>query len=161
MNVSLPTRFNFTREVVERWADERPDALALWCVGEHNSTEQKLSFSQIAEAARRAASFFNQLGLQRGDRALVVLPRIPQWWIAMLGLTRLGAVPIPGTPLLTAKDIRYRIEAADVSALITDAEGVAKAEDFQGTRLLVGAEQPGWTNFDAGVRDAAPDYHCE
>src|ERR1051325_8652712 len=120
MNDSLPARFNFTREVVERWAGERPDALALWWIGEHNSTEQKLNFRQLAQAARRAASFFNQLGIRRGDRVLVILPRIPQWWIAMLGLTRLGAVPIPGTPLLTAHDIRYRVSTAEVKAILTD-----------------------------------------
>jgi len=79
----------------------------------------------------------------------------------MLGLTKLGAVPIPGTPLLTAKDVRYRIEAADASVIITDAEGTDKAEHFDGVRLLVGAERPGWTNFDAGVRESSLDFDCE
>ena len=79
----------------------------------------------------------------------------------MLGLTKIGAVPIPGTPLLTSKDIRYRVEAASVSVIITDTEGADKVEDFHGTRLLVGSDQPGWTNFDAGVRGAARDYDCE
>src|SRR5947207_2718645 len=153
MLVEPPTRFNFASEVMERWAQERPEALALWCVNEDGGFEHKISFRQLAESFRRAAGLFHTLGVRRGQRVLVTLPRIPQWWIAMLGLTKLGAVPIPGTPLLTPKDIRYRVEAADVSAILTDAEGASKVEDFQGVRLLVGAEQPGWTNFDAGVRD--------
>jgi acetyl-CoA synthetase/medium-chain acyl-CoA synthetase len=161
MIVEPPTRFNFAGEVMERWARERPDALALWCVDDAGCVEHQFSFRQLAESFRRAAGFFHTLGIRRGHRVLVTLPRVPQWWIAMLGLTKLGAVPIPGTPLLTAKDIRYRVETADVSAIITDAQGAAKVEDFQGIRLIVGAEQPGWTNFDAGVRDAAPDYDCD
>ena len=161
MIVEPPTRFNFTGEVMERWARERPDALALWCVDDAGCVEHKLSFRQLAGSFRRAAGFFHTLGIRRGHRVLVTLPRVPQWWIAMLGLTKLGAVPIPGTPLLTAKDIRYRVEAADVSAIITDAQGAAKVEDFQGIRLIVDAEQPGWTNFDAGVRAAASDYDCD
>ncbi|TMP96337.1 MAG: acyl-CoA synthetase, partial [Verrucomicrobia bacterium] len=146
---------------MERWARERPDALALWCVDESGRVEQKLSFRELAESFRRAANFFHTLGVLRGQRVLVTLPRVREWWIAMLGLTKLGAVPIPGTPLLTAKDIRYRVETAEVTAIITDAEGAAKVEDFQGIRLLVGAERPGWTNFGAGMRDAAPDFDCE
>jgi acyl-coenzyme A synthetase/AMP-(fatty) acid ligase len=162
MRHSPPTRFNFTRDVVERWATERPDAAALWCVGEHRSAEQKLSFRQLAEAARRAASFLHQLGLQRGDRVLVILPRVTQWWIAMLGLTRLGAVPIPGTPLLTTGDIRYRLETAEAKALLVDADGASKAEGLTiAHRLLIGGERPGWTSFDAGLREADPAFDPE
>src|SRR5437763_1537374 len=101
MGETVPTHFNFAHDVVDRWARQRPDALGLWCVGEQDPSEQKLTFSQLTEQSRQAASFFQQLGIQRGDRILVILPRIPQWWIAMLGLIRLGAVPIPGTPMLT------------------------------------------------------------
>src|SRR5437867_2796252 len=139
-----PTYFNFTRDVIERWARERPEGLALWCVDESGRGEQKLSFAQLAEKSRRAAGFFHAVGVRRGDRVLVMLPRVPQWWIAMLGLIKLGAVPIPGTPLLTAKDIAYRIEAAEVTAILTDAEGATKVGAFNGRRLLVGAALAGW-----------------
>src|SRR5881397_2354258 len=76
-----PMHFNFARDVVERWARERPDAPALWCVGEHDSVEQKLSFRRMAADLRRAACLFHQFGLRRGDRVLIIAPRVPQWWI--------------------------------------------------------------------------------
>ena len=161
MLVAPPTYFNFARDVMERWARERPDALALWCVDESGGPDQRFSFAQIAEGFRRAAAFFHTVGLRRGDRVLVILPRVPQWWIALLGLIKLGAVPIPGTPLLTAKDIRYRLEAAEVKAILTDADGALKAQGLGGTRLLVGAERPGWMNLEAGLRDAWPQFDCE
>jgi acetyl-CoA synthetase/medium-chain acyl-CoA synthetase len=156
-----PAYFNFAHDVMERWARERPEAVALWCVGDSGCFEQKLSFRQLAENFRRAAAFFHALGIGRGDRVLLILPRVPQWWIAMLGLTKLGAVPIPGTPLLTAKDIRYRVEAAQVTAIVTDADGAGKAQDFQGVRVLVGEERAGWVNFDAGVSGAPAEFECE
>jgi len=158
--VKAPEYFNFARDVVERWARERPNASALWCVGEDGS-EEKFSFEQLAKDGRRAAHFFHTLGLQRGDRVLVILPRVPQWWIAMLGLVRLGVVPIPGTPMLTSTDLRYRIKTAEVSGVITDVDGAAKVENFDGVRLLVGPERPGWSSFDRGVRDASAEFDPE
>jgi acyl-coenzyme A synthetase/AMP-(fatty) acid ligase len=161
MLLKPPTCFNFTQDVMERWARERPEALALWCVDENGRNEQKFSFREVARKARQAAAFFHTVGVRRGDRVLVILPRVPQWWIALLGLTRLGAVPIPGTPLLTAKDIRYRLEAAEVRAILTDSEGATRVEDFDGARLLVGVERPGWTSFDAGLSESPCDFDCE
>src|SRR5437867_2427286 len=159
---TIPTHFNFARDVVERWAKDRPDALALWCVSEPENTEHKLTFREVAEKLRRAASFFSQLGLQRGDRVLITTPRVPQWWIAMLGLIRLGVLPIPGTPLLTGRDIKYRREASGAIALITDEEGAQKAEGLQlKHRICTDGEPPGWASFDTGLREADPDFDPE
>ena len=150
--------FNFTRDLVEGWAYRTPDALALWWVGEAGQGELRLTFAQLAEQSRRAASFLNAQGIRRGDRVLVILPRTPQWWIAMLGLIRLGAIPIPGTPLLTPRDIAYRIKAAGVSAVLTDASGAQKMGDFAGVRVAVGADCRDWIDFDAGLAAASSDF---
>src|SRR4051794_10298940 len=93
----VPAQFNFTRDVVEHWATHRPDGLALWCMHEDGNSESRLTFRELSEQARRAASFFHQIGLKRGDRVLIILRRVPEWWISMLGLIRLGVIPIPGT----------------------------------------------------------------
>ena len=162
MTGPVPRQFNFAREVVEHWAGNQPGAPALWCVRAENGTETKLTFSQLAEGLRRAASFFHQLGIRRGDRVLVIAPRVPQWWTAMLGLIRLGAVPIPGTPLLTGRDISYRVKAAEVSALVTDADGAVKAEGLEvAHRILLDGDLPGWASFEAGLRQADPRFDPE
>jgi acyl-coenzyme A synthetase/AMP-(fatty) acid ligase len=75
----LPECFNFVRDVMDRWASERPDAPALWVVDHPGGNEQQFSFRQLAGISRRAASFFARQGIRRGDRVLVVLPRVPQW----------------------------------------------------------------------------------
>src|ERR1041384_6743215 len=162
MAPEVPAHFNFTRDVFERWARERPDGLALWWVAGDGRSEQKFSFAELAAQSRRAAHFFAQLGLQRGDRALLITPRLPQWWISVLGLIRLGVVPIPGTPLLTAKDIRYRLEAADAAALIADAGGAMRAEGLPiRHRILVEGSRPGWKDFAAGLQGADATFDPE
>jgi acetyl-CoA synthetase/medium-chain acyl-CoA synthetase len=162
MPAETPRYFNFAFDVVERWARERPDALALWSVNDRNSAEQKITFSHLAEELRRAASFFHQVGIERGDRVLIITPRLPHWWVAMLGLIRLGAVPIPGTPMLTTKDIRYRIESAGAAALITDVEGAEKADGLEiGHKIIVDGERSGWTSFEQGVEQGDPRFDPE
>jgi acetyl-CoA synthetase/medium-chain acyl-CoA synthetase len=159
-----PPHFNFARDVVEVWARRTPDAPALWWVDETGGGETRLTFAQLDEQCRCAASFFRNSGVRRGDRVLVMLPRIPQWWVAMLGLTRLGAVAIPGTPLLTPRDVAYRISAAGVSAVVTDGAGAQKTGDFRGVRIAVGAaddRRHGWFDFDSGVAQAPPDLDSE
>ena len=150
--------FNFARDIVEPWGRRTPDALALWWIGEAGHGDVKLTFEQLSRQSRRAASFLTDQGIRRGDRVLVMLPRVPQWWVAMLGLTRLGAVPIPGTPLLTPRDIAYRIKAAGVSAVLTDAAGTQKIGDFAGVRIAVGPGGPDWTDFDTGVARASDNF---
>ncbi|MCE9589421.1 MAG: AMP-binding protein [Planctomycetes bacterium] len=162
MSQPLPEYFNFAGDVVETWAEKTPDAAALWCVDERTGMEQRFTFAQLAEQLRRAAAFFQSIGVRPGDRVLVMLQRRPAWWIGVLGLIRLGAVPIPGTPLLTPHDIAYRLRAADVSAVFTDGDGAAKIETFAGLRILVrdpGTALPaGWIDFDAGLRSADPAF---
>jgi len=156
-----PEFYNFTHDVMERWAEERPDATALWSINETGLEETKYTFREITEESLRTALFLKNCGIQRDDRVLLVLPRVPQWWIAMLAMVRLGAVPVPGTPLLTRRDLSYRIDAAKISAVITDAAGAAKLDDFAGIRIVAGGERAGWTDFDAGTRASAADYRPE
>jgi acyl-coenzyme A synthetase/AMP-(fatty) acid ligase len=160
MSGQTPALFNFATDVVERQARLRPRGIALWCVRE-NGEEQRFTFSELAGQFRRAASFLNQLGIRRGDRILVILPRTPQWWIAMLGLTKIGAVPIPGTMLLTATDIDYRARAAETVGIITCGEVAARLANFDGKKIVVGGSQPDWTDFDAGVAGAGVDFEPE
>jgi acyl-coenzyme A synthetase/AMP-(fatty) acid ligase len=156
-----PLHFNFATDVIDRWAAERPDAPALWCVNAATGAEQKLSFRQLAMLSCQAANCLRANGVERGDRVLLMLPRVPQWWIAMLGLIRLGAVPVPGTLLLTARDVAYRLGSARINAAITSPDGMAKVGGFEGIRFLAGGERPGWIDFDRGVRQAGTAFRGE
>jgi acetyl-CoA synthetase/medium-chain acyl-CoA synthetase len=152
--LQAPEHYNFATDTIDRWAQIRPDALALWWVAAGTRAERKYTFAEIATLSAQVANFLHTSGVRRGDRVLVMLPRLPQWWISLLGLIRLGAVPVPATLLLSPREVQYRIETARVNAVITTSDGIAKIGDFTGRRLIVGGAAVGWTDFDAGVRTA-------
>src|SRR6266498_5628179 len=139
---------------VDRWASRESGKLALLAVGPDGGNPRRYSFADLAASSNRAANFLAARGVRKGDRVFVMLPRIPDWYDVMLGCIKLGAIPTPGTTLLTARDIAYRLERAGATAVVTDAEGAAKVdvaaeplglEPLQ--RLLVG---------DPGAGDAVP-----
>jgi acyl-coenzyme A synthetase/AMP-(fatty) acid ligase len=149
-----PEYFNFATDVFDHWAGKRGTAPCLWWVDAVSGDEKKFSFRQLAKLSAKAASFLFACGVRPGDRVLVMLPRVPEWWIAMLGLIRLGAVPVPATLLLTSRDIEYRLRAASVRAVITNTEGSAKLNGFDGIRICVGESDEGWIDFNRGISRA-------
>jgi acyl-coenzyme A synthetase/AMP-(fatty) acid ligase len=156
--LTAPEFFNFATDVIDRWAETRPTSLALWWVDAATRAERRYTFRELSDLSTQAAHFLQTRGVKPGDRVLVMLPRLPQWWIAMLGLIRFGAVPVPATLLLTPREVHYRIETARISAVITTGEGVAKTGDFAGLGLIVEGAAVGWTDFDAGMRTAPPEF---
>src|SRR5437763_930939 len=87
------------------------------------SSESWQAAADLALAGRRAAHALSGLGVRKGDRVFIMLPRVPAWYAAMLGVIRLGAIAMPGTNQLTSRDIAYRITSADAVAAITDTAG--------------------------------------
>ncbi len=154
-----PAQFNFGFDVVDHWAETRPQATALFTVTPEG--ERTITFAELRERTNRVANALTDLGLQRGDRVLVMLPRVVEWWETMVGLLKSGLVAMPGTTLLTPKDIAYRIQAAEATAVITDAEGTAKVDAITDDlptlreRILVDeSARDGWHSY-ASIVDAA------
>ena len=163
-HLEVPEYFNFATDVVGKWAAD-PHKLAMFWVGQDGERRQ-LTFAHFAEYSSRAANAFAALGFQKGDRVLVMLPRVPEWWESVLGLMKLGAVPIPCTTLLTPKDIQFRAEIAEVSAIVTDEEGAAKFDSVRAecptirTAILVDGDtsRENWTNYSKVVSEASPEF---
>ncbi|MFO1477180.1 MAG: AMP-binding protein [Verrucomicrobiota bacterium] len=153
-----PEFFNFATDVIDRWAAERPEADALWCVDGGSGREERLTFRDVSIRSRRAAAAFRSVGVVAGDRVLVMLPRVSHWWVTMLGLMRMGAVPVPATLLLTPRDVEFRLETAGVRAVVTQGEGCHKAEGFDGIRLAIGEAPSGWEDFEARMGAAPVDF---
>jgi acetyl-CoA synthetase/medium-chain acyl-CoA synthetase len=158
---AVPEHFNFASDIFDGWARARPQGLALWCVDGLTGREQKITFRELSQLSARAANVFRAQGVRRGDRVLVMLPRIWQWWAAMLGLTRLGAVPIPATLQLMPRDVRYRLRAARITAVLTSADGLDKVTDFDGLRLATCPPPTGWVDFTAAVNQASAEFAGE
>jgi acyl-coenzyme A synthetase/AMP-(fatty) acid ligase len=147
-----PENFNFGFDVVDGWAATSPNHTALHWVGPRG--EQTITYDQLADRSGRFARAVRSLPIAPGDRVLVILPRVPEWWEALIGLLKAGVIAIPGTTLLTPKDLAYRIELAGVTAVITDVEGAEKIDAMGNAptglkqRILVGPEtRPGWQSY--------------
>ncbi|MBP5404499.1 MAG: AMP-binding protein [Clostridia bacterium] len=148
-------KFNFAFDVVDALAAREPDKLAMLHVAK-DKTERRLTFLDMKKNSARCANYFKSLGIKRGDRVLLVLKRHYQFWYAILGLHKLGAIAIPATCQLQAHDFEYRFNAAGVKAIVCTADGnvaeqVEIAEkncpDLE-VKMLVGGKREGWHDFD-------------
>ena len=117
----VPDHFNFAYDVMDRWAEEQPDKLALLWTNDEGECI-RFSFADLREQSNRAASYFQQLGIGRGDMVMLILKRRYEFWIAMLALHKIGAVAIPATHMLTTHDIVYRNNRASVKAIVCAGE---------------------------------------
>ena len=113
----IPENFNFAYDVMDVWAKEKPDGLALLWTNDQGA-EIRTTFAQLKEQTDQAASYLQTRGIGKGDPVMLILKRRYEWWVVMLALHKLGAVVIPATHMLTKKDIVYRNTRASVKAII-------------------------------------------
>lgn len=119
--VIVPENFNFAYDVVDYLAEKTPNERALvWC--DEHGNEATFSYKEIKDYSDKAASVLYQLGIKKGDKVMLILKRRFEFWFILVALHKLGAVAIPATHLLTAKDIIYRCNAADIKMVIAIAE---------------------------------------
>ena len=113
----IKENFNFAYDVMDAWAEEKPDKLALLWTNDEG-VEIKLTFKDLKERSDQAASYLQSLGIGHSDMVMLIQKRRLEWWITMLALCKLGAVAIPATHMLTKHDIVYRNTRASVKGII-------------------------------------------
>ena len=147
--------YNFAFDTVDAIARRDPDKLAMLHV-DNDMNPRRFTFKDIKDASSQSANYFKSLGIRKGDRVMLVLKRHYQFWFAILGLHKLGAVAIPATNQLLEHDFTYRFQAGGVSAILCTADGdtaahVDLAEKVSGVplkKIIVGGQRPGWHNYD-------------
>ena len=155
LNFADTDTYNFAFDTVDAIARREPEKLAMLHIA-NDMTERRFTFKDMKDASSQSANYFKSLGIKRGDRVMLVLKRHYQFWFAMLGLHKLGAIAIPATNQLVAHDFTYRFQAADVSAILCTADGdtarqVELAEkdcNIKLTKILVGGSREGWHNYN-------------
>ena len=148
-------KFNFAFDIVDAIAKKSPDKLAMIHLDKHKN-EHRFTYNDIKRASAQSANYFKALGIRKGDRVMLVLKRHYQFWYAILGLAKLGAIAIPATSLLQEHDYDYRFQAAGVSAILCTADGdcahqvdlAAEHSPTLKTKILVGGSREGWHDFD-------------
>ena len=148
-------KFNFAFDLVDEVAKRDANKLALLHIA-RDKTERRFNFKDMKKASALCANYFKSLGIKKGDKVMLILKRHYQFWFAMLGLNKLGAIAIPATNQLQEHDLEYRFNSAGVSAIICTADGdtahqvdlAAKNSPSLKHKLIVGASREGWRSFD-------------
>ena len=151
----VPARFNFGADVVDAFADDENRLALIWCNAAGD--EERYTFADVARLSNQFANVLTEHGVAKGDRVVVMLPRIPAWQIVMTACLKLGAVAVPCIEMLTERDITYRINHSGAKAIVTTATNTSKiADDAESltVRISIG-ESPGWTTYAPAMQQAA------
>lgn len=126
----IPEDFNFAYDVIDAWAQWK-DKTALISVSADCQSIERISYSKISEQSGQFANALHSLGLRQGDFACVVIGRIPEWYSVLFGCMKAGVISMPGTNLLTAKDIAYRVNHSGAKAIIVSEEHCSKVDEIR------------------------------
>lgn len=153
--INIPEGFNFAYDIVDKIAEKTPDKVAMvWC--NEKGEERIFSFAEMRDYSNKAANFFKSIGIKKGDTVMLILKRRYEFWFCLLALHRIGAIGVPATNLLTAKDIIYRNNQAKIKMIVCVAEpdviqhveySLDKSPSVE-SKVLVGDTKEGWYNFD-------------
>jgi acetyl-CoA synthetase len=158
--IRIPEQFNFAYDVADAIASEKPEKTAMvWC--DDKGAEASFTFAQIKEHSDRTANFLVSLGIKKGDPVMLVLKRRYEFWFFLLALHKIGAVAIPATHLLKAKDIIYRNNAADIKMIVcvneaevqSQVDASVKESRTLEHRVSVGGSRPDWVDYNVAVKN--------
>ena len=170
--LDIPENFNFAYDVMDAIAKKTPDARAMVWTNDEGD-ECTISFGNMKERSDRAASFFMECGIKRGDMVMLILQRRYEFWVSVIALHKIGAIAIPATHMLTVEDLVYRNNFAKIKMVVAvNAPGIIKnitdclPQSPTLKKLVIvneyGVDKPvedipeGWIDFATGCRNAAP-----
>ena len=162
--IDVPEFYNFGFDVIDAWAKKDRNKLAMIWVDQQGN-EKKYTFFDLMRLSNQAVNMCLKYGIKKGDRVMLMLPRTPEWWIFTIALIKLGAVYCPATTMLTPKDLKYRIQAADIRMIITMAEYADKVEEIReecptlAVRLMIDGVRDGWVSYPVELDYPAPCSH--
>jgi acetyl-CoA synthetase len=166
-SLAVPEYFNFGFDVVDAWAREEPGHLAYLWVNDRGE-QRRATFGEVQERSDSTAQFLYSKGIRPGDRIILLLPRVPDWWIFCIAIMKLGAVFCPCPTMLTSQDLLYRIHTAESKVVITDGENAHKIDEIQQgcpsleKKILIDGERPGWLSSHEingyGARERKPGW---
>ncbi len=152
--LDVPEYYNFAFDVVDKWAEDRTKLALVWA----NTTGKlikKYTFWDISKMSNKFANVLKSFGVKKGDRVLVMVPRIVEWYAVMLGLNKVGAVALPAPNILMPEDIGYRIRKADAVMAIASASNARKVDEACNKncetlkyKMVIDGDAEGWFSFE-------------
>jgi len=156
----VPSYYNFGFDVVDQWAEDRTK-LALISIDRSGKRDRYHTFYDLKVQSNQFANVLRKIGVKKGDKVLLILQSIPEWYVALIGMFKLGVIPMPGTVLLTSKDVEYRVNRAEACMVLTDMDHTERVEAIKNKCstlkyfMLVDGKKKGWMNFDDEIIKAS------
>uniref|UniRef100_T1JBL1 medium-chain acyl-CoA ligase n=1 Tax=Strigamia maritima TaxID=126957 RepID=T1JBL1_STRMM len=169
-----PEYFNFSSDIIDSWANidqkEKDKPCAYWFVYK-NGQEVKWTFEQLSKNSKKSANALLQLGSgAKWKKCMLLLPKMPEWWLINLALMRVGNIVIHSTSMITPKDIEYRLQATKAQCIITT-PALAEAVDTiaskcpsLNTKIVVNSSgkinRSGWLSYTDEYSNASEEHEC-
>ncbi len=158
--VNVPEDFNFGFDIVDAWAKDEPEKMALvWC--NDDDEEKKFTFSDISRLSNQTANYFKSIGIKKGTVVMMILRRRWEYWICATALHKIGAILIPGTLQLAKKDLIYRGTSAEIHTIICvndpyvleQVESAAPEIPSLKNKIIVAGAKDGWHCFSDEMKN--------
>ena len=161
LNLIAPAQYNITEELEKYAKDETRQAIR-WVDSQGN--RRVISYKQLIENMNQYANALTSLNIERGDRVLVIVPRLPEAYNVYLACLKAGVVPIACSEMLRAGDLQYRIEHASAKAVIAfDAftAEVNKIEEYDYVlKCIIGKDEEGWINLSTLATKQSTEFEA-
>ena len=161
-SLDIPEIFNFGFDILDVRAQEA-DKDALLAIDAVTGNKISVTYSELSDVSSQFGKALLSLGLKRGDAACVLIGRKPDWHKVLFGCMKVGVISMPGTNLLTAKDIAYRINEAGAKAVIVSPMHVAKVNQIIDQcptlkhLIVMGDASGNWLSFEKLCEDQDTD----
>lgn len=159
--IDVPEYFNFGFDVIDAWANKDRNKLAMIWVNQ-DGVEEKFTFWDLMRLSNQIVNIMIKYGVNKGDRVLIMLPRVPEWWTFTLALIKRGAVYCPAPTMLTPHDLKYRINIADIKMVITSQEHADKIDEIAkecpslSCKIVIDGKRQGWISYPVELDFPAP-----
>jgi len=159
--IDIPEYFNFGFDVIDGWANKDRNKLAMIWVNQEGR-EEKFTFWDLMRLSNQIVNIMIKYGVNKGDRVLIMLPRVPEWWTFTLALIKRGAVYCPAPTMLTPQDLKYRINIADIKMVITSQEHAEKIDEIArecpslSCKIMIDGKRQGWISYPVELDFPAP-----
>ena len=160
-HIDVPEFFNFGFDVIDAWANKDRNKLAMIWVNQ-DGVEEKFTFWDLMRLSNQIVNIMIKHGVNKGDRVLIMLPRVPEWWIFTLALIKRGAVYCPAPTMLTPHDLKYRINIADIKMVITNQEQADKIDEIAkecpslSCKMIIDGKRQNWISYPVELEFPAP-----
>ena len=152
-DLKCPDNFNFGFDIIsDKYG--KSEKTALIAIQKSTKKVQKISYKELNENSSKFANALKNFGIKKKDNILVILPRIPEWYYCILGCSKVGAVAIPCTKMLKAKDIEYRAKKSNAKVIISSSESSSEINKIKDNckslkyKILVKDKKDDWYNYD-------------